>query len=171
MVDVLVAELAAGIPDAAGLVRIVTRVLISALLGAIVGYERERAGKPAGLRTHMLVALGSTLFVVSSIEFGMTAPEVSRVVQGLTAGVGFLGAGAILKPDDERHVKGLTTAVGIWMIAAVGVAVGLGRYGIAAISVALTWVILAVGRELELRLERAGGERKGDRTRSKAGET
>lgn len=154
MMEALVAELAGGLPDAAQFVRIVTRIMVAAFLGAIIGIERERAGKSAGLRTHMLVVLGATLFVVAGLDFGMTSTDISRVIQGLTAGVGFLGAGAILKPGDEREVKGLTTAAGIWMTAAVGVAVGLGRYGVAVISVALAWMILAVGRELERGLER-----------------
>jgi putative Mg2+ transporter-C (MgtC) family protein len=159
MLEAVVAELAGGLPDAAQFARIVTRIMVAALLGAIIGIERERAGKSAGLRTHMLVVLGATLFVVAGLDFGMTSTDISRVIQGLTAGVGFLGAGAILKPGDEREVKGLTTAAGLWMTAAVGVAAGLGRYGIAAISVVLTWMILAVGRRLERRFEREASRR------------
>jgi putative Mg2+ transporter-C (MgtC) family protein len=154
MMDAFVAELAAGWPDTAQFVRIVTRILAAALLGAIIGFERERTGKAAGMRTHMLVALGATLFVVAGLESGLSTDGASRVIQGITAGIGFLGAGSILKPGDEREVKGLTTAAGIWMTAAVGVAVGLGRYGIAVVSVVLTWAILGVGREIERRLVR-----------------
>jgi putative Mg2+ transporter-C (MgtC) family protein len=125
------------------------------LLGAVVGMERESVGQPAGLRTHMLVAVGSTLFVLACVDAGMSANEVSRVIQGLTAGIGFLGAGAILKLNQEREVKGLTTAAGIWMTAAAGVAVGLGRYGAAAIGIVLAWIILAVIKEAERGFEQS----------------
>jgi putative Mg2+ transporter-C (MgtC) family protein len=137
-------ELLTGWPDATQVERILLRLTAAAVLGAFVGYERESAGKAAGVRTHMLVALATTLFIVASLEFGMSAADISRVVQGLAAGIGFLGAGAILKLADEREITGLTTAAGIWMTAAVGVAVGLGRWGTAVISVALTLVILRI---------------------------
>jgi putative Mg2+ transporter-C (MgtC) family protein len=126
-----------------------TRIVVSALLGAVVGIDRERAGKAAGLRTHMLVSLGAALFVVGCLDSGMAPTELSRIIQGLAAGVGFLGAGAILKPGDEREAKGLTTAAGIWMTAAVGVAAGLGRYGVAIVSVVVAWLILAGVRNVE----------------------
>jgi putative Mg2+ transporter-C (MgtC) family protein len=92
----------------------------------------------------MLVALGAALFVIAPLEYGMSASDLSRVVQGLATGIGFLGAGAILKLVDDREITGLTTAAGIWLTAAIGVAVGLGRWGSAALGVALTWLILAV---------------------------
>jgi putative Mg2+ transporter-C (MgtC) family protein len=92
----------------------------------------------------MLVALGAALFVIAPLEFGMSSEGMSRVVQGLATGIGFLGAGAILKMEREREITGLTTAAGVWLTAAIGVAVGLGRWGSAALGVALTWVILAV---------------------------
>lgn len=147
--DTLITELVAGIPDAAQATRILIRLTAATVLGAIVGLERERTGKPAGLRTHMLVALGSALFVIASQEAAMTPADVSRVVQGVAAGIGFLGAGAILKLTGEREILGLTTAAGIWMTAAVGLAAGLGRLGLAAMSVALGWIILAVVARLE----------------------
>lgn len=86
-------------------------------------------GKPAGLRTHMLVALGSALFVVASLEFGMSSSDLSRVIQGLATGIGFIEGGAIFKLNEEREITGLTTAAGIWLTAAVGVAVGDGALG------------------------------------------
>jgi putative Mg2+ transporter-C (MgtC) family protein len=153
MMHALLAELTGGLPDAAQFVRLATRIVVAALLGAVVGTERERAGKDAGLRTHMLVAVGAALFVVACLDVGMASTEVSRVIQGLAAGVGFLGAGAILKPGDERQAKGLTTAAGIWMTAAVGVAAGLGRHGLALVAVVLAWLILAAGRDLERRID------------------
>jgi putative Mg2+ transporter-C (MgtC) family protein len=137
-------ELAGGIPDGAQAARIFFRVIAATLLGAIVGYERERTGKSAGLRTHMLVSLASALFVIAPLEAGAMPSDVSRVIQGVATGIGFLGAGAIIKLSDEREVHGLTTAAGIWMTAAVGLAAGLGRYGLAILSVVLAWVILSL---------------------------
>ncbi len=120
------------------------RALMAALLGGVVGFERARTGKEAGLRTHMLVSLGAALFVMAALDVGVEPGDVSRVIQGVAAGVGFLGAGAILKLSDRREIRGLTTAAGIWMTAATGLAVGLGRYGLALIAVVLSWMILAL---------------------------
>lgn len=142
--DSFIAELTAGLPTAEQFARVVVRLLAAAFLGGIVGYERERAGRPAGLRTHMLVALGAALFVIVGDEFGMDSADLSRVIQGIATGIGFIGGGAILKLAAEREIKGLTTAAGIWMTAAVGVAAGLGRWGSAAVGVLLTWVILSI---------------------------
>jgi putative Mg2+ transporter-C (MgtC) family protein len=141
-------EIAAGWPDATQVERVIFRLTVAAVLGAIVGFERERAGKSAGVRTHMLVALATSLFIVAALEAEMSIPDVSRIIQGLATGIGFIGAGAILKLADEREITGLTTAAGIWMTAAVGVAVGLGRWGSAVISVLLTLLILTVVRTL-----------------------
>ena len=140
--DTLINELGTGIPDAAQSIRILIRVLSAALLGAIVGLERERTGKSAGLRTHMLVSASSALFVLAPLESGMSPSDVSRIIQGVAAGIGFIGAGAILKDAGDREIHGLTTAAGIWLTAAVGLAAGLGRLGLAAIGVALAWIIL-----------------------------
>jgi putative Mg2+ transporter-C (MgtC) family protein len=136
-------ELANSLPDAREAVRVVIRLVAALLAGAIIGYQRERAGKAAGLRTHMLVSLGTALFVIACAESGMEQDAMSRVVEGLATGIGFLGAGAILKLEDEQQIKGLTTAAGIWMTAAVSVAIGLGRLGTAAIGVVLAWIVLA----------------------------
>ena len=119
------------------------RLIAAALLGGLVGAEREWVGKAAGLRTHMLVAMGTALFVIACLESGMEHDAISRVVQGLTTGIGFLGAGAILKLEDEQRIKGLTTAAGVWMTAAVAVAIGLGQLATAAIGVVLAWIVLA----------------------------
>src|SRR5262245_44110341 len=132
--DVILEELTAGLPDARQFARIIIRLLVAMLLGAIVGVQREQTGKPAGLRTHMLVALGAALFVVSSAESGMTSADLSRVIQGLATGIGFIGGGAILKLSEERDIRGLTSAAGIWMTAAIGVAAGLGRIWMAMMS-------------------------------------
>ena len=114
------------------------------ILGAVVGFQREKAGKPAGLRTHILVCTGTALFVVACISFQMGQDGLSRVIQGITTGIGFIGTGAIIKQSQKVEVHGLTTAAGIWLTAAVGVAVGLGRIGIAFFSAILAWIVLAV---------------------------
>jgi putative Mg2+ transporter-C (MgtC) family protein len=147
--DLIWAELIAGVPDPAHFVRAVLRLLMAMLFGAVVGSQRQQAGKSAGLRTHMLVAMGGALFVLVPLEVGMTWSEVARVIQGLTAGIGFLGGGAILKWHEAHEIQGLTTATGLWMTAAIGVATGLGRLGTALLGALLTWVVLAVFTYLE----------------------
>jgi putative Mg2+ transporter-C (MgtC) family protein len=146
-------ELMAGLPDSAQMARVVVRMLAAALLGAMVGIQRERAGKPAGVRTHMLVSMGGALFVVSCLEWGMDSADMSRVIQGLVTGIGFIGGGAILKLTREREVEGLTTAAGLWMTCAVGIAAGLGRLGAAGLGVLLTVIILGLVGEITHRLE------------------
>ncbi len=124
------------------------------LLGAVIGYQRERAGKAAGLRTHMLVSMGSALFVLAGAAADMSMEGLSRVIQGLATGIGFIGAGAILKLRAKREIEGLTTAAGIWMTAAAGVAAGLGRIGLAIASVVLTWLVLTAVGFLRPHIER-----------------
>jgi putative Mg2+ transporter-C (MgtC) family protein len=153
--DIILEELTAGLPDARQFARIVIRLLVAMLLGGIVGFQREHTGKPAGLRTHMLVAMGAALFVLAPEEAGMTSTDVSRVIQGLATGIGFIGAGAILKLSEEHEIRGLTTAAGLWMTAAMGVAVGLGRIGMALLSALLTWFVLAVVGKVEHRISAA----------------
>jgi putative Mg2+ transporter-C (MgtC) family protein len=142
MWDVVAHELAAGIPSAEQWVRASVRIVLAGLLGAVVGLQREAWSKPAGLRTHMLVAMGCAVFVFAALESGASAAAVSRVIQGIAAGIGFIGAGAILKIPREREVEGLTTAAGIWMTAAFGMAVGLGRLGSAITSAVLAFIVL-----------------------------
>jgi putative Mg2+ transporter-C (MgtC) family protein len=132
------------VPDVAQITRIAVRLLLAALLGGILGYEREHHGKAAGIRTHMLVSLGAALFVLVPQQGGMALADMSRVLQGVIAGIGFLGAGAILKLKDEEQVHGLTTAASIWMTAAIGIACGLGREATAVFSMLLALLILAV---------------------------
>src|SRR5215510_11133948 len=153
--DAILEELTAGLPDARQLARIIIRLLVAMLLGGVVGIQREWTGKPAGLRTHMLVALGAALFVLAPAEAGMTSADLSRVIQGLATGIGFIGGGAILKLSQDRDIRGLTSAAGIWMTAAMGVAAGLGRIGMALLSALLTWFILAVIGKAEHRIEAA----------------
>ena len=130
----LLDELSLGLPDAVEAIRVILRLLVAMLLGAVVGYEREQTRKAAGLRTHVLVSLGSALFVLAPLQAGMPTADVSRIVQGVAAGIGFIGAGAILKLTAEREIKGLTTAASIWMTAAAGIAAGLGEFMLAALA-------------------------------------
>ncbi len=159
--DVLWQELTAGLDNFGQLERVLLRIITAALLGAIVGFERERAGKPAGLRTHIIVCLGTAIVVLACSGSGMDMDGLSRVIQGIVTGIGFIGAGSILKLSEERDIQGLTTAAGLWMTAAIGVAVGLGTLGLALISTALTLVALWVLRVMEARsLARAEKEEK-----------
>ena len=141
--DTLISEFS-DVPDASQVTRIVLRLVLAALLGGILGYERERQGKAAGVRTHMLVALGAALFVLVPKEAGVSGADMTRVIQGVVAGIGFLGAGAIIKGGAEESVKGLTTAAGIWLTAAIGIACGLGRESTAVLSALLAFAILAL---------------------------
>jgi len=151
--NTLMQELAGGIPDVEHLLRAVIRIAVSSILGAVIGIQREHTGKPAGLRTHMLVSMGATLFVLVPVEMGVSIGEVGRVIQGVATGIGFIGGGAILKLSAEREVRGLTTAAGIWMTAAAGVAVGLGYIAVAALGIGAAWLILSVVGRAERRVE------------------
>lgn len=131
--------------DASNITRVCVRLIVALALGALLGYERELRGAAAGLRTHMLVSLGSALFVLVPFQAGMPLQDISRVLQGVTAGIGFLGAGAIIKLRNEE-IKGLTTAAGIWLTAAVGVAAGMGLEATAVLSALFAWVVLSLLR-------------------------
>lgn len=124
--------------------RVSLRLLLAALLGGLLGFERESHGKAAGIRTHMLVCSGAALFVLGSELVGGGDDAMSRVVQGIVAGIGFLGAGTIIKGDRMHDVKGLTTAAGVWMTAAVGVCVGLGLEATAVLATLIMLFILNV---------------------------
>ena len=150
--DMILEELAASLPDARETVRIVMRLLAALIVGGIIGWQREHSGKAAGLRTHILVCMGTALFVLAATGSGMQQDAMSRVVQGLATGIGFLGAGAILKLETDRRIRGLTTAAGIWMTAALGVAVGLGQLGMAAIGTVFAWIVLALLIKLDKRI-------------------
>jgi len=143
LVEALGAEFADA-ADAASFFRITFRLALAALLGGLLGYQRERQGKAAGVRTHMLVALGAALFILVPERAGVSGPELTRVVQGVAVGIGFLGAGAIVKHDAERSIQGLTTAAGIWLTAATGLACGTGRAMTAVVSAVLAFVVLAL---------------------------
>lgn len=130
--------------DAEQITRILIRLVMAALLGGLLGLQRERSRKAAGVRTHMLVAMGAALFVMVPQQNGMLLEDMSRVIQGVIAGIGFLGAGAILKNQNDSSIIGLTTAAGVWMTAAIGIACGLGRESTAVLSSLLALVVFAL---------------------------
>lgn len=130
------------VPDAGQVARISLRLLIAAILGGVLGFEREQMGKAAGLRTHMLVALGAAMFVLVPKHAGVSDAELTRVLQGIVIGIGFLGTGTIIKGSDDAAIQGLTTAAGIWLTAAIGVAAGMGREATAVLSTVLALIIL-----------------------------
>lgn len=132
------------VADIEQITRLLVRLLLAALLGGVLGYEREHKGKAAGVRTHMLVAMGAALFVLVPQQGGMLLADMSRVIQGIVAGIGFLGAGAIIKNHSEENVQGLTTAAGVWMTAAIGIACGLGRESTAVLGTLLALAVLAL---------------------------
>ena len=131
--------------------RDVTAMLLSTLFGTLVGLERQLGHKPAGLRTHVLVCLGSTLFVLLAPHamrtFAMSQFDPTRIVHGVITGVGFLGAGSILR--QEGYVAGLTTAASIWIVAAIGTAVGVHAYALAGIGTVLALIVLEGFRWVE----------------------
>jgi putative Mg2+ transporter-C (MgtC) family protein len=132
--------------NAEDITRIVLRLLVALALGGLLGYERESIGASAGLRTHMLVSLGCALFILIPVQAGMRIEDVSRVLQGVAAGIGFIGAGAILKQSNRNDIRGLTTAASIWTTAAIGVAAGMGREASAIVSAVFAFIILAILR-------------------------
>jgi len=140
--------------DPVQLTRVVVRLLLAIALGACLGWERERHGKTAGLRTHMLVALGVALMIVAAQQSGISQADLSRVLQGVFAGIGFVGAAAIIKPhdDDKERVRGVTTAASIWSTAAIAAAAGLGRESTAIVATVFAMVILSLLLRLEKRL-------------------
>jgi putative Mg2+ transporter-C (MgtC) family protein len=147
--EALTEEFATDLPDTAEFVRVILRLLVAAFLGGVVGFQRQREGKEAGLRTHMLVSLGAALFVLTALNSGIALDQLSRVIQGVALGIGFIGGGVILKLKETREIHGLTTAADIWIAAAVGLACGFGRFWVALVGVLLTLVILTFFRRLE----------------------
>ena len=151
--DTVVSEFS-DIPDITQVTVITLRLMVAATLGGLLGYEREQKGKAAGLRTHMLVALGAALFVLIPQQAGASVADLSRILQGLVAGVGFLGAGAIITGSQKVEAKGLTTAASIWLTAAIGVAAGMGREATAVLSALLAWSILYLIPKVEQLFEK-----------------
>jgi putative Mg2+ transporter-C (MgtC) family protein len=138
----MVMEEFSDLPDITEFTRLILRLAVAAALGGLLGWERERSGKSAGARTHMLVAMGAALFVLIPQQMNMADADLTRVIQGIITGIGFLGAGTILKSTSEQTVKGLTTAAGLWLTAAIGMTAGLGRGGSAFLSTLLALIIL-----------------------------
>jgi putative Mg2+ transporter-C (MgtC) family protein len=130
----------------ADVTQVLMRLGLALILGGVIGFEREISRRDAGMRTHMMVAVGAALFVVVPLQAGFSQDNMSRVLQGLVSGVGFLGAGAIIKLSAEREVRGLTTAASLWLSAGIGVAAGLGREATAILSVVIALLILTSAR-------------------------
>ena len=143
------------------ILEVLLRLMAAAAVGSAIGIDRELRGKPAGLRTHAMVSLGAAVIMVVTARMAPSAFEhvdaMSRAIQGIIAGVGFLGAGAILKGGTEESVHGLTTAASIWVVACLGVACGAGQWIASLIAAALTLLILIVGVPVESFLRRIFG--------------
>ena len=141
--------LSSTVPHADQVVRVALRMFAALIIGTVIGLQRELTHKPAGLRTHLLVALGTALLVVAAVNANMKSGDVSRVIQGLITGIGFLGGGTILKLTQEHEIRGLTTAAGIWLTAAASVAAGLGQFADAFIGVFFALIVLTAVGKLE----------------------
>ena len=148
-------ELSSSLPDAHETVRVIVRLLAALLAGGVIGLQRELSGKAAGLRTHILVSMGMALLVLAATQADMQQDAMSRVIQGLVTGIGFIGAGVIMKMESQNQIHGLTTAAGIWMTAAIGIAIGLGHLGTATLGVLFAWFVLSVIARVERRIERS----------------
>ncbi len=166
--DIIWEELTNGLPDGRHLIQVIIRLIASTLCGALIGWQRERIGKPAGLKTHILVTLGTTIFVLACLNFGMNSDGLSRVIQGIVTGIGFVGAGSILKINEERDIQGLTSAAGIWIAAAIGVTVGLGGLGLALLATILTLIILTLVGSFESQINKKTAENEQETDSGKA---
>lgn len=147
--DPMVKDLFFDFPDLSHLGRVFIRLAAAALLGGVIGFEREIEHRSAGLRTHMLVALGAALFTVVPLEAGMNVADLTRVIQGVATGIGFLGAGTIIKLSEQYEVRGLTSAAAVWVTAAVGMSVGAGYLWPGLLAALLAWFILAILRGVD----------------------
>ncbi len=120
------------------------RLLLAAVLGGAIGFQRENAGKPAGLRTHMLICIGAALFTLVGIFAFSGTVDPGRMAAGVVSGIGFLGAGAIIFRSSDGYIAGLTTAATMWAVAGIGVAVGSGFYIASAVATAIILIILFI---------------------------
>lgn len=129
-------------------IELIIRILISVALGALIGYEREITHKPAGLRTHIFVCMGACLFTISSFylipEGTAGSFDATRIAAGIVAGISFIGAGSIIAGRGD--VRGVTTAASLWVIAAIGLMVGLGNYLLPVMATVVTFIVLRLGR-------------------------
>jgi len=138
---------------------ILLRIALALAIGAAIGVNRDLRRKPAGVRTHSLVSIGAALVVMGALAMpGATPDTVSRVVQGLITGIGFLGAGVILHHQSGQRIEGLTTAASIWVAAGLGAACGAGLAELALIGLVAALVVLILGGPFERALERLFGE-------------
>jgi putative Mg2+ transporter-C (MgtC) family protein len=141
-----------------------TRLGAAALLGGALGFEREWKGHWAGLRTHMMVSIGCAILVVGALDVaGAQREAVTRVIQGIASGIGFLGAGTILKLDKKQEIKGLTTASSIWLAAALGTTAGLAQYALAVAAAVISLFVLGVLGPAEKFFERRQAENRRER--------
>jgi putative Mg2+ transporter-C (MgtC) family protein len=136
--------------------QILLRLIVATVIGTVLGLNREIHGKPAGMRTHALVALGAALITLTSLELVTTGKQVDsaavlRTIQGLMAGIGFLGGGVILRDDSHQSVHGLTTAASVWVVASLGIACGAGQWLTALMALALTLTVLIFLGRIEKR--------------------
>jgi putative Mg2+ transporter-C (MgtC) family protein len=138
------ADISGDLPTTHELLTVSFRLLLAAALSAVPGFQRELSGRAAGLRTHMTVAVGAAVFVMAALEAGASIDATTRVIQGLATGIGFVGAGAILKSKEDHEIRGLTTAASIWLTAGIGTAVGLGRIWLPVLGTILAFVILSL---------------------------
>jgi putative Mg2+ transporter-C (MgtC) family protein len=133
---------------------VTVRIVTAAILGGVLGAEREAVGKAAGLRTHMLVALGAALFVIGPQQAGLGEGDLGRITQGIAAGIGFIGAGTILKRNHGEEIQGLTTAASIWLTAAIGILAAVAPLWLPILGVICAWVVLYLLGRVENRLRR-----------------
>ena len=152
--NILWEELTAGLTNHDHLLRVFVRLFAAILLGGLIGLQRVATRKPSGLRAHSLACVGTTVVLLSCSATGFSLDGTSRAVQGIMIGVGFIGAGSILKLSEDHLVSGLTASTRIWTTAAVGIAIGLGQLGIALITTVLVILVLAVFRVFEQGIER-----------------
>ncbi len=149
---------------------IALRLGLAAVFAMIIGVEREKPHRAAGLRTHVLVGLGAAMFVVCSLCSGISADASSRVIQGVIQGIGFLGAGTIFVLSTRPEVRGLTTAASIWVTAAIGVSAGLGEFWVAGIGAAFAWFALRPMKIIEEKLFRPDDKPGNDNDKGKQGQ-
>jgi len=145
---------------------VILRLTSATVVGCVIGLNRELKGKPAGLRTHALVTLGAALVTLSSIHLSMSegvigSDALSRVIQGIITGIGFLGAGVIIR-DEIGHVRGLTTAATIWVAASLGIVCGVGYWVAVVVAVCLVMLVLVFGGPVEKLAGRAMGKLRGE---------
>ncbi|MDI6720758.1 MAG: MgtC/SapB family protein [Candidatus Aenigmarchaeota archaeon] len=131
---------------------IIIKLIVAATIGMLIGLERELHRKPAGMRTHALVCIGATLFTIMSFSFAGENVDTSRIAANIVMGIGFLGAGIVFRAEDR--VKGITTAAEMWVLAAIGISIGIGMYYAAAVATIIVLAILWPAKLLEKKVVR-----------------